>query len=313
MKLQYGADKWLQFTLTGGEGAKLVLVDDEKDASVFSWSYLNQEYSLLNNGAYPDRDTVIFGYNTEVSEAIQAPYKAYKEYSMLVGSSVVYCCREQETDMSNLKNSSLEWKTNQTFSIIRDARTFDSGSTPSPATSGISQTENTVSTSGDSPRNVKIGGKYVNIVDTLLVTLSLREGAPAYRFKGDWSAFRSVRDAELKIPLVRKTYHEANFDSLVCVVENDAYNHTFPNTIDPLHPESFTFNLGTANRTGRHVLDVANMTMEVLGKDETDVSALVSHPGRRQGKKYHNGRMYAERYPYAAYGVFTHLLYRYDR
>ena len=272
VKLQYGADKWLQFTLTGGSGAELVLVDDEKDASVFSWSYLNQEYSLLNNGAYPDRDTVIFGYNTEVSEAIQAPYKAYKEYSMLVGSSVVYCCREQETDMSNLKNSSLEWKTNQTFSIIRDARTFDSGSTPSPATSGISQTENTVSTSGDSPRNVKIGGKYVNIVDTLLVTLSLREGAPAYRFKGDWSAFRSVRDAELKIPLVRKTYHEANFDSLVCVVENDAYNHTFPNTIDPLHPESFTFNLGTANRTGRHVLDVANMTMEVLGKDETDVS-----------------------------------------
>lgn len=269
VKLQYGADKWLQFTLTGGEGAKLVLVEDEEDASVFSWSYLNQEYSLLNNGAYPDRDTVIFGYNTDMSVAIQAPYKAYKEYSMLVGNSVVYCCREQETDMSNLQSSGGEWKTNQTFSIIPDARDFDG--TPDP-TSGISQTgsTSTVSTSGDSPTDVMIGGKYVNIVDTLQVTLLLREGAPAYRFKGDWSGFRSVSDAELKIPLIRKTYHEANYDSLICVVEDDAYNHTFPNTITD--PVSFTFNLGTANRTGRHVLDVANTTIEVLGRDETDVT-----------------------------------------
>ena len=270
VKLQYGADKWLKFRLTGGSGAELVLVDSKDSASVFSWSYLNQEYSLLNNGAYPDRDTVIFGYNDNMSVAIQAPYKAYKEYSMLVGNSVVYCCREQETDMSNLTSSGGEWKTNQTFSIIRDTRTFDSGSTPSPATSGISQTGSTVSTSGDSPRNVKIGGKYVNIVDTLHVTLSLQTGAPAYRFKGDWSAFRSVSDAELKIPLIRKTYHEANFDSLVCVVENDAYNHTFPNTIDDT--VSYTFKLSTMNRTGRHVLDVANTTMEVLDETETNVT-----------------------------------------
>ncbi len=270
VKLQYGADKWLQFTLTGGSGAKLVLVDSEDSASVFSWSYLNQEYSLLNNGAYPSRDTVIFGYNTDMSVTIQAPYKAYKEYSMLVGSSMVNCCRKEETDMSNLQ-SSLEWKTNQTFSLIPDARDFDGDPNP---TSGISRTGSTVSTSERpiSPRNVQIDGKYVNIVDTLKVTLSLREGAPAYRFKGDWSAFRSVSDAELKIPLIRKTYHEANFDSLICVVKSDVYNHTFPNKIDPLHPESFTFNLGTMNHTGRHVLDVANMTMEVLGKDETDVT-----------------------------------------
>lgn len=272
VKLQFGADKWLQFTLTGGDGAELVLVDNEEDASVFSWSYLQREYSLLNNGAYPDRDTVIFGYNTNMSVAIQAPYKAYKEYSMLVGNSVVYCCREEETDMSNLQSSSLEWKTRQTFSIIPDARDFD-GEGDDPE-SGISQTANTVSTSGSttSPTDVMIDGKYVNIVDTLLVTLSLREGAPAYRFKGDWSKFRSVSDAELKIPLVRKTYHEANYDSLICVVAGDAYNHTFPNKIDPLRPESFTFNLGTVDRTGRHVLDVANMTIEVLDKEETDVT-----------------------------------------
>ena len=267
VKLQYGADKWLKFTLTGGSGAELVLVDSKDSASVFSWSYLNQEYSLLNNGAYPSRDTVIFGYNTNMSVTIQAPYKAYKEYSMLVGSSVVNCCREEETDMSNLQ--SLEWKTNQTFSLIPDARDFDGDPNP---TSGISRTGSTVSTSGSttSPTDVMIDGKYVNIVDTLQVTLSLREGAPAYRFKGDWSKFRSVSDAELKIPLIRKTYHEANFDSLICVVENDAYNHTFPNTITD--PVSYTFNLGTKNRTGRHVLDVANMTLEVLDEDETDVS-----------------------------------------
>ena len=269
VKLQYGADKWLQFTLTGGSGAELVLVDSKDSASVFSWSYLNQEYSLLNNGAYPDRDTVIFGYNTDMSVAIQAPYKAYKEYSMLVGNSVVYCCREQETDMSNLQDGEREWKTRQTFDLIPDARDFDGDPNP---TSGISRTANTVSTSGrpTSPRDVQIDGKYVNIVDTLHVTLTLQGGAPAYRFKGDWSGFRSVSDAELKIPLIRKTYHEANYDSLICVVENDAYNYTFPNTIT--EPVSCTFNLGTKNRTGRHVLDVANMTMEVLDEDETDVS-----------------------------------------
>ena len=274
VKLQYGADKWLQFTLTGGSGAELVLVDDEDDASVFSWSYLQQEYSLLNNGAYPDRDTVAFGYNTDMTVTIQTRYKAYKEFSMLVGNSMVNCCRVEETDMSNLQSSSLEWKTNQTFSIIPDARTFDSGSTPSPATSGISQTANTVSTSGatTSPTDVMIDGKYVNIVDTLQVTLSLREGAPAYRFKGDWSGFRSVSDAELKIPLIRKTYHEANFDSLICIVDGDAYNYTFSNKIDPLRPESYTFKLSTMNRTGRHVLDVANETMEVLDEEETNVT-----------------------------------------
>lgn len=272
VKLQYGADKWLQFTLTGGSGAELVLVADSADASVFSWSYLQQEYSLLNNGAYPDRDTVIFDYNTDMSVAIQAPYKAYKEYSMLVGNSMVNCCREEETDMSNLQDGSREWKTNQTFSLIPDARDFD-GEGDDP-TSGISQTGSTVSTSGatTSPTDVMIDGKYVNIVDTLHVVLSLREGAPAYRFKGDWSAFRSVSDAELKIPLIRKTYHEANFDSLVCIVDGDAYNHTFPNKIDPLHPESFTFKLSTMNRTGRHVLDVANETMEVLDEEEMNVT-----------------------------------------
>ena len=269
VKLQYGDSKWLQFTLMGGSGAQLVLVDDEKNASVFSWSYLNQEYSLLNNGAYPDRDTVIFDYNTDMSVAVQTRYKAYKEFSMLVGNSMVYCCREEETDMSNLQSSGGEWKTRQTFSIIRDARDFDGDPDPE---SGISLTGSTVSTSGDSPMDVQIGGKYVNIVDTLHVTLSLQTDAPAYRFKGDWKDFRSVSDAELKIPLIRKTYHEANYDSLVCVVGNDAYNHTFPNTIDPLHPESYTFYLSTINRTGRHVLDVANTTMEVLDETETNVT-----------------------------------------
>ena len=284
VKLQYGT-KWLQFTLTGGSGAELVLVNNEADASVFSWSYLLQEYSLLNNGTYPSRDSVTFGYNTNMSVGIQTRYKAYKEYSMLVGNQVVYCCRENENDIADLIDDEKEWKTDTTFRYIRDARTFDGGSTPSPAVSGLSFTLNkstlttTVSTSGvtTSPTNVKIGGQYVNIVDTLHVTLSLKEGAPAYRFKDKWSSFKSIRDAELKIPLIRKTYHVAAYDSLVCTVAGDAYNHTFPNVIDPESPDStYTFVLGTEQRTGHHVLDVDNTAVAVLDATTTDRTSLMN-------------------------------------
>ena len=103
VKLQYGSDKWLQFTVTGGSGPQLKLVASEEEASVFSWSYLQREYSLLNNGTYPSRDSVVFGYNTDMTVAIQTRYKAYKEYSMLVGNKVVYCCREDENDINGAR------------------------------------------------------------------------------------------------------------------------------------------------------------------------------------------------------------------
>lgn len=281
VKIRYGADQWLKFDLMGGSGAELKLVASEEDASVFSWSYLLQEYSLLNNGTYPSRDTVTFGYNTNVSVGVQTRYKAYKEYSMLVGNKVVYCCRQEQDRIDSLTAADRQWRTSYTITRIPDGRTFDSGSTPSPAVSGLSDVLNaetlttTISTSGasTSPMNVKIDGKYVNIVDTLHMRLSLQPGAPAYRFKDGWSSYQSVRDAELKIPLIRTTYHIDDFDSLACVVANDEYNYTFPNkvTLDPA--VTHTFVLGTANYTGKHVLDVNNRpfaTIDSRVEDETD-------------------------------------------
>ncbi len=285
VKLQYGADKWLQFTLTGGSGAELKLVDDEEDASVFSWSYLLQEHSLLNNGTYPSRDTVTFGYNTDMSVGVQTRYKAYKEYSMLVGNAVVYLCREEEKDMADLISGGLEWQTSYNITRIPDGRTFDKEDPGDPdPVSGISTSLNTstltttVSTSGatTSPTNVKIDGKYVNIVDTLHVTL--RTDRTDYRFKGDWSSFKSVDDAELKIPLIRKTYHTAEYDSLACVEQNEEYNHVFPNTITT--PVSYVFHLATKQRTGEHVLDVAGNVVAVESVDEEDKTSLM-HLGNK--------------------------------
>ena len=280
VKIRYGANQWLKFDLMGGSGAELILVSSEEEASVFSWSYLLQEYSLLNNGTYPSRDTVTFGYNTNVSVGVQTCYKAYKEYSMLVGNKVVYCCRQEQARIDSLTAADRQWRTRYTITRIPDGRTFDSGSTPSPAVSGLSDVLNaetlttTISTSGaaTSPMNVKIDGKYVNIVDTLHMRLSLQPGAPAYRFKDGWSSYQSVRDAELKIPLIRTTYHIDDFDSLACVVANDEYNYTFPNkvTLDPA--VTHTFVLGTANYTGKHVLDVNNRPFATIDSRVEDVT-----------------------------------------
>ncbi len=280
VKIRYGADQWLKFDLMGGSGAELILVSSEEEASVFSWSYLLQEYSLLNNGTYPSRDTVTFGYNTNMSVGVQTRYKAYKEYSMLVGNKVVYCCRQEQARIDSLTAADKQWRTRYTITRIPDGRTFDSGSTPSPAVSGLSDVLNaetlttTISTSGaaTSPMNVKIDGKYVNIVDTLHVTISLQPGAPAYRFKDGWSSYQSVRDAELKIPLIRTTYHIDDFDSLACTVANDEYNYTFPNkvTLDPAVTHKFV--LGTANYTGKQVLDVNNRPFATIDSRVEDVT-----------------------------------------
>ena len=274
VKLKYGSGSWLKLSVDGS-GPYLELVGSKEDATVFSWSYLQREYSLLNNGTYPDRDLVTFGYNTNMSVNVKTRYKAYKEFSMLVDNSVVYCCREDENDIADLKASGQEWKTDYTITRIADARDFDGDDDPTSGLS-ITTTESTlttsVSTSGTptSPTNVMIGGKYVDIVDTLHVALSLQPGAPAYRFKDKWSSYKSVSDAELKIPLIRKTYHVEDYDSLVCLVAGDEYNYTFPNTITD--PVSHVFTLGTKRRTGQHVLDVDNASVAVLDATTIDVS-----------------------------------------
>ena len=273
VKLQYGADKWLKFT-----GSALKLTDKEAEASVFSWSYLKQEYGIYQKHTYPERSSATFGYNTKMNVLIRTRYKAIKEYTMLVGNKVVDLCREDEEDLADLIDPTKEWKTSYSITRIPDARTFDEGSIPSPAVSGLSYTldsadlRTTVSTYGatTSPKNVKIGGKYVNIVDTLHVTISLTDGAPKYKFMNDWSSFTSIDDAELKIPLIRKTYHTDEYDSIVCLVEKDEYNYTFPNTITD--PVSHTFILGTERRTGKHVLDVDNITVAMMDKEVEDLT-----------------------------------------
>ena len=282
VKLQYGADKWLKFSLLGGSGAHLELVADEAEASVFSWSYLKQEYNLLNNGAYPSRDMVSFGYNTNTSVEIQTRYKAYKEFSMLVGNEVVYLCRKDENDIADLIDGNQEWKTRYTITRIPDARDFDGDSDP---VSGLSDNLNTstltttISTADatTSPTNVKIGGKYVDIVDTLHVTISLRtdlEEVPEYKFKGDWSGFTSLNDAELKIPLVRTTYHVDAYDTLACLEANEEFNHTFPNTITDT--VLYTFDLSTKRRTGNHVMDVNNTIITESSAAEIDVTSMMN-------------------------------------
>lgn len=266
VKLQYSADKWLKF-----DGSVLVLVNKEEDASVFSWSYLLDEFCLQNEGAYPSQDRAVFGYNDRTPAVIQTRYKAYREYSTLLNNTITYLCHVEEKNITNLVNSTLAWKTDTAFTLIPDGRAFDGGAVSSRLSRTTDRTtlKTTITPGGLSPLNVQIGGKFVNIVDTLDVAISLQEDAPAYRFKGAWSSFRSIEDAHLKIPLERKTYHYAEFDSLVCIVDNDEISYTFPAASkDATH----TFSLFTERRKGRHMLDVDNITIAVPERALSDVT-----------------------------------------
>ena len=265
VRLKFGADKWLKF-----DGTKIVLETDSNKASVFSWSYLLDEYSLLNNGTYPSQNELTFGYNTATPQTVQTRYKAYREYSTLFNNTVTYLCREDEEDIANLVNGSLDWKTDTTFTLIRDARTFDAA-----ASSGLSRTTNTttltttVTPAGDSPTDVKIGGKYVDIVDTLDFKVSLKDGAQPYRFKGDWSSFSSVNDTRVKIPLVRKTYHTGSYNTLSCSVENEENSFAFPAAgVNQTHK----YVLHTTLHKGTQALDVEDNAVAITSETHIDVT-----------------------------------------
>ena len=117
-------------------------------------------------------------------------------------------------------------------------------------------------------------GPYVNIVDTLDVQLSLQTGAPDYRFKDKWSSFTSVDDAHLKIPLIRKTYHSAPYDSLVCTVDNDEYYIVFPPEVTTGVNDTHTFTLNTDHRTGTNILDVDNNVVSYTGESHDHTSQM---------------------------------------
>ena len=271
--LKYGTGKWLKFEVSGDPAVpRLVLTETESEASMFSWSYLLDEFNIQNNGTYPTYPSVEFGYNSTAPVAVQTAFKAYHEYSMLLDNKKVYVCRHDESGLANLTNAEQIWKLTYATSLVADARNFDG--TPDP-TSGLSKTTtnftSTITPAGSSPMDVTIGGKYVNIVDTLQVTVGVQGGGPEYQFKGDWSSFSSLSDACLKIPLIRKTYHTAPYDSLVCVPEGEEYNYTFPATLptgegaDSTH----TFYLGTFYRHGTNTFDADGHVVKYVAS-ETD-------------------------------------------
>lgn len=253
VRIKYGADQWLKFNVTAGVPS-LSLVTIKDSASVFSWTYLMLEYNLMNDGNYPSQSSAEFGYNSAESAAIQTRYKAYREYSLLLNNSIANCCKEECSDISKLIASDKDWKTSYAVTLVGDSRFPANASGLNIETNG-STLITTITPSGDSPIDDR--KPYEDIVDTLDVRISLQSGAPTYRFKEAWSDFESVEDAHLKLPLVRKTYHHAPYDSLVCVVADDEYNFTFPSTINGDN-DKHTFTLGTERRFGTNILDVDN-------------------------------------------------------
>lgn len=277
VKLKYDASHWLKIDKVD-DVLKLVLTTNENEASTFSWSYLEQEYNLLNDGTYPDHTEAEFDYNSATAVAIKTKYKAYREYSMLVGNQLTYLCREEEKDIADLITG--DWKTHYDITLKADAREFDG---EDPVVSRLEKNTNTTTlvttikpSEGyeSSPTDVMIDGQYVNIVDTLDVQISLLTGAPAYRFAGDWSKFSSVSDAHLKLPLIRKTYHDAPFDSLFTTVVGDQYTYTFPADVTAHVNDSCIFDLGTIRRRGTHTLDVEGNSVASTGASVDSTHAM---------------------------------------
>ena len=273
VKLKYGTDRWLRLIVTEGVPS-LTLTTNEEEATVFSWAYLQQEYNLLNNGAYPNKDYLEFGYNSTGSDAsVQTRYKGYRIYSMLLNNTLTYCGREDENDIADLISDGNDWKTAYAIDIIRDSR-FASGLSGLTKTTNEGTLTTTVTPSGDNPMDVTYGGKYVNIVDTLDVQISLQTGAPNYRFKDAWKDFTSVDDAHLKIPLIRRTFHTAPYDSLICTVESDEYYYVFPPEVTTGVNDTHTFTLHTDHRFGTNTLNTENQVVSYTGESDDHTSDM---------------------------------------
>ena len=273
VKLKYGLNKWLKFAVIA-DVPSLTLTDTEAEASTFSWAYLQREYNLLNNGTYPSYDELVFGYNSTAGASVQTRYKAYRIYSMLLNNTLTYCGREDENDIADLISAGNDWKTNYAINLISDSR-FSAGASGLTKSTNAGSLTTTVTPSGDSPMNIQYGGKYVNIVDTLDVQISLQNDAPDYRFADKWSSFTSVDDAHLKIPLIRQTYHAMAYDSLICAVENDEHNYAFPPEVTEGVNDTHTFTLTTDHRTGTNILDVENQVVAFDTDMEHDHTGLM--------------------------------------
>lgn len=268
VRLQYDATRWLKF-----DGTKLTL-GTEAEADTFSWGYLEEEYNLMNNGTYPSHERVSFGYNATPTVSINTKYKAYREYSMLLGNQLTYLAHVEATDTLALTNET--WKTAIRVDTIRDRRTsMSSGLTYGSKPDRYMVTK--VTPSSTSPMEVKdAGGNYIDIVDTLRVRLSLKEGAPRYRFKGDWSKYSSISDANLKIPIVRTAYHEGTFDTLACKIADAELDHVFPATITPGTNDTIQFKISTLRRVGTKLLDAAGNEIAVTSTTTSYVTKITT-------------------------------------
>ena len=149
VKIKYGNDKWLRFTSAGGKDS-LTLTNDSTKASTFYWTYLKPEYYLLNNGDYPSRDHLEFGYNKLTVSSVTTRYKAYRIYSMLVDTQLTYCGRKDETRIDSLTSDTRMWKTNYTITRKYDRRFSDGASGLSVSTDAATLVT-TVTPSGSSP------------------------------------------------------------------------------------------------------------------------------------------------------------------
>lgn len=255
VRLRYGSDGWLKLTGASAEGTPTItLTTTESEGTIFSWGYLHDEYSLLNNGTYPSQESVEFSYNLVAPASVQTLYKARHEYSMLVDNTMTYLCQREQTRIDSLTSASREWKTQYRIDTIRDHRVATLSALNNTTVESTLTT--TITPVGTSPMNVTYGGEYVNIVDTLRVTLSLQEGAPAYRFKEGWSKFTKISDANLKIPLIRRTYHEEPYNGVECSVEGDKDVYTFPARIEEGDNDTHTFTFYTTNNVGTQVVNV---------------------------------------------------------
>ncbi len=273
VKLKYGADKWLKFAIVSST-PQLSLTANEAEATVFSWSYLQPEYYIHENKAYPSVNQLEFGYNSTTGSAVQTRYKAYRIYSMMLDSIVTYCGRVDEENITNLTSLGNDWKTNYAINLISDSR-FSAGASGLSKSTNTTTLTTTVTPSGTSPRDIRHPagtGPFVNIVDTLDVVISLQGGAPDYRFASKWISFSSLEDAHLKIPLIRKTYHTAPHDSILCTVERDEYNYVFPAEVGG--GLTHTFTLHTDHRTGTSVMDIDNHVVDYTSESHDHTSAM---------------------------------------
>ena len=276
VKLKYGPDKWLKF-----DGTALTLTEYEAQADTFSWAYPLLEFNLLNNGTYPSHEQVVFGYNTNVSVSVKTAYQGYCEYSMLLNNKLTYFGRETRTSRAALINTEPEsrWKTTCVIKRIRDSRTAtESGIDVSEVNDNFVTTVKTT-TENPSPTEVKIGDTYIDIVDTLCVTLGLQKGAPDYRYKDKWSGFSTISDGNLKIPLVRRTYHEAPFDSLICTEANEVYHYSFPSTITKGENDTVLLQFQTIRHHGTQLLNTSDEVISVI----SSTSSNVTHDIKKKG------------------------------